>query len=200
MLEETERKLRGSNIAIEGTLGAEGDASCLIWILDDERKRISYTLGWYRSFEIDSLGRKHGGRTYAVGLWNTRQALEFYGEAGFQRLLRLKKSVDPKDLLNPMKVFGGRIEAAWQSLTLGFVGGFMVALFISTFGPRLLGLTWAIDLMSMNLYQLIPIPTFIIVSFMGGVLGFLVIKQMSLSWALTFGIPFLKLISKILRK
>ncbi len=200
MLEETEKKLRGSNIAIEGTLGAEGDASCLIWILDDERKRISYTLGWYRSFEIDSLGRKHGGRTYAVGLWNTRQALEFYGEAGFQRLLRLKKSVDPKDLLNPMKVFGGRIEAAWQSLTLGFVGGFMVALFISTFGPRLLGLTWAIDLMSMNLYQLIPIPTFMIVSFMGGVLGFLVIKQMSLSGALNFGIPFLKLISKILRK
>jgi hypothetical protein len=200
MLEETENRLKGSNIAVEGTLGADGMASCLVWILDDERKKLSYTLGWYRSFEVNSLARKHGGRTYAVGLWNTRQAMEFYGKQGFARLLRLKKSVDPKDLLNPMKVFGGRIEAAWQSLVFGFTIGFIATLLISTVGPILLGLTWVIDLMSMNLFPPVPIPTFMIVSFIGAVVGLLFIKLLSLSWALNIGIPFLKLFSKFLRK
>jgi FAD/FMN-containing dehydrogenase len=200
MLQETENKLKGSNIAVEGTLGSEGEASCLVWILDDERRKLAYTLGWHRSFEINSLAKKHGGRTYAVGLWNTRQAVEFYGMSNFVRLLRFKKNVDPKDLLNPMKVFGGRIEAAWQSLAFGFSGGFIVALLISTIGPNLLGLTWAINLMSMNLFPLIPIPTFVFVSVMGGVVGLFFIKLLSISWALNLGIPFLKLISKILRK
>ncbi|MFQ5832647.1 MAG: FAD-binding oxidoreductase [Candidatus Thorarchaeota archaeon] len=200
MLEEIEEKLKGSEIAVEGTLGAKGEASCLVWILDDERQKLSFTVGWYRSFEINSLAGRYGGHTYAVALWNTRQAKEFYGERGFQVLQRFKRRVDPKDLLNPMKVFGGRIEAAWQSLAFGFGAGFISALLISTLGPSLLGLTWAIDLMSMNLFPLIPIPTFVIVSLLGGVFGLLFIKLLSLNWALTIGIPLLKLLSKFLRK
>ncbi|MHA2187860.1 MAG: FAD-binding oxidoreductase, partial [Candidatus Thorarchaeota archaeon] len=112
ILEETKKKLSKSIFAIEGTFGAEGEASFLIWILDDERKKIRFTAGWYRSFEIASLAEKYGGRPYAIALWNARHAEMYYGEETYETLEAIKMTVDPKQVLNPMKVFGGRVQAA----------------------------------------------------------------------------------------
>ncbi|MHA2397242.1 MAG: FAD-binding oxidoreductase, partial [Candidatus Thorarchaeota archaeon] len=69
ILDETKAELRKSKVAIEGTLSNDGSTSFMVWILDDERKTISFTIGWNRSFRIAALAEKFGGLPYAVGLW-----------------------------------------------------------------------------------------------------------------------------------
>ncbi|MHA2386779.1 MAG: FAD-binding oxidoreductase [Candidatus Thorarchaeota archaeon] len=137
--QDTLDKLGNSKFAVEGTIGADGVASYLVWILDDERKKIRYTIGWHKSFDIAALARKHEGRPYAVALWNTRHAKEFYGEEKIGQLKRLKKEVDPNNMLNPLKVFGGRTQAAWHSQLFGFTTGFILAFVLLFFAPGLLG-------------------------------------------------------------
>jgi len=198
--EDTLRELGKSKIAVEGTVGADGNASYLVWILDDERKKIRYMVGWHRSFDIASLAPKHGGATYAVALWNAHHAADFYGAQKFKHLAELKKKVDPNNLLNPLKVFGGRAQVAWQSQAFGFIAGFMIALVIGSVGPGLVGLNWLQDLLASTPHPMIPIQFIWLVSLLGGALGLLVIKLMTLNQALSIGIPLLRFMDRLIRK
>ncbi|MFX0106978.1 MAG: FAD-binding oxidoreductase [Candidatus Hodarchaeota archaeon] len=189
-----------SKIAVEGTVGPDGVASYLVWILDDERKRISYTIGWHRSFDIAGLAPKHKGRPYAVALWNIGLAKEFYGQEGLEKLSELKKKIDPNSMLNPMKVFGGRVSAAWQSQVFGFLAGLGAAYFALSLGPTLLGLSWLEALLATAPISSVPINLLSILTPIGGFLGILVIRLMTLNQALRVGIPMLRFLAKFLGK
>jgi hypothetical protein len=108
--------------------------------------------------------------------------------------------LDPDDLMNPMKVFGGRVTAGFESKVLGFLLGFSLVLLVSLVGPNLLGWDWLAQILNSNLVQPIPIPIWFFVSLAGGLAGLLVIRLMTLNLALSIGIPFLRIMSKILRK
>jgi hypothetical protein len=198
--EDTLVALGKSKIAVEGTVSADGEASYLVWILDDERKKLRYTIGWHRSFDIASLAPKHQGSAYAIALWNTHHAADFYGAAKFKHLVELKKKVDPKNLLNPLKVFGGRAQPAWQSQAFGFIVGYLFALMIGSVGPGLIGLDWLQALLASTPHSLIPIQLIWILSLFGGALGLLVIKLMTVNQALSIGIPLLRFIDRLIRK
>jgi len=198
--EDTLAALGNSKIAVEGTIGADGEASYLVWILDDERKKLRYTIGWHRSFDIASLAPKHQGSAYAIALWNTHHAADFYGAAKFNQLVELKKKVDPSNLLNPLKVFGGRAQFAWQSQAFGFVVGYLAALIVGSVGPNLLGLEWLRTLLASTPHPLLPIQLIWILSFLGGGLGLLIIKLMTVNQALSVGIPLLRLVDRLIRK
>lgn len=198
--EDTLASLGSSKIAVEGTVGANGEASYLVWILDDERKRLRYTIGWHRSFDIASLAPKHDGSAYAIALWNAHHATDFYGDAKFRHLVELKKKVDPKNLLNPLKVFGGRAKVAWQSQVFGFIAGFLIALIIGSVGPGLIGLDWLQALLTSTPHPLIPIQFTWILSLFGGALGLLVIRLMTVNQALSIGIPLLRFMDRLIRK
>jgi hypothetical protein len=198
--QDTLDKLGNSKFAVEGTIGADGVASYLVWILDDERKKIKYTIGWHKSFDIAALARKHEGRPYAVALWNTRHAKEFYGEEKIGQLKRLKKEVDPNNMLNPLKVFGGRTQAAWHSQLFGFTTGFILAFVLLFFAPGLLGLDWAVDFVFSVPISFIPVQLIWMLSLLGGALGLLVIKLMTLNQALAVGIPLLRFLDKLLNR
>ncbi|MFW9965254.1 MAG: FAD-binding oxidoreductase [Candidatus Sifarchaeia archaeon] len=200
ILEVTKTELRKSKVAIEGTLSNDGTTSFMVWILDDERKSLSFTIGWQRSFRIASLAEKFGGLPYAVGLWNSRHAEKYYGSESYHALKIMKKRLDPSNLMNPMKVFGGRVTAGRESITFGFLAGFSIALLASLIGPGILGLDWLVQLLNSSLIPSIPIPVLIFVSISGGILGTLVIRLMTLNQALSIGIPTLWFLSKILRK
>ncbi len=197
--EDTLHALGRSKIAVEGTIGADREASYLVWILDDERKKLRYTIGWHRSFDIASLAPKHGGSAYAIALWNAHHASDFYGAAKFKHLVELKKKVDPKNLLNPLKVFGGRAQAAWQSQAFGFIVGFFLALLIGSIGPSLIGLDWLQVLLASTPHPLIPIQFIWLLSIFGGALGLLVIKLMTVNQALSIGIPLLRFMDRLIR-
>jgi FAD/FMN-containing dehydrogenase len=198
ILESTKSELRKSKVAIEGTLSNDGTTSFMVWILDDERKRFSFTIGWHRSFQIASLAERFGGLPYAVGLWNSRHARTYYGDQIYDELKKLKKNLDPRNLMNPVKVFGGRVTPGRLSLGAGFTVGFLVALFVLLLGPTLLGVSWLVQLMNTSLIP--SLPNYVLLSLFGGVLGILVIKSMTLNQALVIGIPLLRIASKLLRK
>ncbi|MFW9833733.1 MAG: FAD-binding oxidoreductase [Candidatus Thorarchaeota archaeon] len=193
ILEKTKIELKKSKVAIEGTLSNDGSTSFMVWILDDERKSISFTIGWQRSFRIAALAERFGGLPYAVGLWNGRHARKFYGGKNYDDLKKMKKRLDPKNLMNPVKVFGGRVTASRASMAFGFLIGFIVVFLAGSIGPGLIGWGWLAQLLS-------SIPLLIGLSLLGGFLGFIIIKQMSLNLALSIGIPLLRVLSKITRR
>ncbi|MFX1561347.1 MAG: FAD-binding oxidoreductase, partial [Promethearchaeota archaeon] len=200
ILSETKDELRKSKVAIEGTLSNDGNTSFMVWILDDERKSVSFTIGWQRSFRIAALAKKFGGLPYAVGLWNGRHAKTYYGEEHFEDLKLMKKMLDPENLMNPVKVFGGRVTAGRESTILGFLVGFFVALLFGWFAPRIMGWDWLVDLLNSSPILSIPIPLLIWISLICGIIGLSIIRLMTLNQALAIGIPVLGLMRKILRK
>jgi hypothetical protein len=200
ILDETKTELRKSKVAIEGTLSNDGSTSFMVWILDDERKTVSFTVGWQRSFKIASLAERFGGLPYAVGLWNGRHARKYYGDQTFKELKIMKKKLDPKNLMNPVKVFGGRVSAGRASTSFGFLAGFFVAFLTGWFIPSLLGWGWLVQLLNSNLIPAVPVPSLLLVSLIGGLVGIGIIRLMTLNQALYIGIPLLRFFSKILRK
>jgi FAD/FMN-containing dehydrogenase len=198
--QDTLDMLGGSKFAVEGTIGADGVASYLVWILDDERKKIRHTIGWHRSFDIAALARKYEGHPYAVALWNTRHSKEFYGEEKIAKLSQLKKEIDPDNMMNPLKVFGGRAQAAWHSQVFGFGLGFVLAFVMLYFGPQILGLEWAANLVFSFPIPAIQVQLIWMLSFVGGALGLLVIKLMTVNQALAVGIPLLRVLDRILNR
>jgi FAD/FMN-containing dehydrogenase len=200
ILRATKKELRKSKVAIEGTLSSDGNASFMVWILDDERKSVSFTIGWQRSFRIAALAERFGGLPYAVGLWNGRHAKKFYGEKSFKQLKVMKKRLDPKNLMNPMKVFGGRVTAGRESSTVGFLAGFFVALLLGWFVPGIFGWEWLGNLLNSNLIPSIPNPLLLWISLIGGGVGLAFIRLMTLNQALAIGIPVLRILSKISRR
>ena len=196
ILEKTKTELHKSKVAIEGTLSNDGSTSFMVWILDDERKSISFTVGWHRSFQIATLAEQFGGLPYAVGLWNARHAKKFYGDQSYKELKVMKKRLDPRNLMNPVKVFGGRVSAGRTSTVFGFLAGFFVAILAGWFVPILLRWEWLVQLLGINLI----IPMLVWVSLAGGIVGVAVIRLMTINQALSIGIPLLRFLSKILRK
>ncbi|UCE11787.1 MAG: FAD-binding oxidoreductase [Candidatus Thorarchaeota archaeon] len=200
LLHDVRRKLGSSRFAVEGTMDKSGLSSFLVWILDDERKTVSYTIGWHRSFDIAALAKKHGGSPYAIALWNSMHAKEFYGEQLYEEFRALKKEIDPQNLTNTMKVFGGRVAAAWPSLILGFLGGFIGLSLALWIGPEILGASWLRDALLAQPVPFMPLPLIIFIALLGGLLGFSVIKFMSLKQAMTLVLPLLKTLGRVIGK
>ena len=200
ILEKTKIELRNSKVAIEGTFSNDGKSSFMVWILDDERKKIPFTVGWYRSFQIASLAERFGGLPYAVGLWNERHAREYYGDDSYNYLKSMKKKLDPRNLMNPVKVFGGRVTIGRESMFFGFLLGFIVASIGGWLVSNILGLEWINQFLNTDIFQLYYLPILALIGLFGGIFGLLIVKYMRLNQALAMGIPVLKLLSKILRR
>ncbi|MFW9786577.1 MAG: FAD-binding oxidoreductase [Candidatus Thorarchaeota archaeon] len=200
ILEKTKDELRRSKVAIEGTISNDHSSSFMVWILDDERKSFSFTIGWYRSFRIAALAERFGGLPYAVGLWNSRHAEKYYGSKNYQDLKIMKKRLDPDNLMNPVKVFGGRVTVGRASMVFGFLLGFFVVLFAGLIGPDFIGWEWLSQLLGSSLVGLSPIPLLVWLSLGAGLFGIFVIRLMSLNLSLSIGIPLLRILSKIFRR
>jgi FAD/FMN-containing dehydrogenase len=200
ILEKTKSELSNSKVAIEGMISNDGTASFMVWILDDERKKLSFTIGWYRSFQIASLAEKFGGLPYAVGLWNGRHASKYYGKDTFQNLKTMKKKLDPNNIMNPVKVFGGRVTIGRVSMLAGFLIGLIGTSIAALMGPRVLSLNWFIQILESSLFPFFNLPLWLIIALIGGFVGLLTTRLMTLNQALAMGIPFLRILGKILRR
>lgn len=200
ILEKTKTELRNSKIAIEGMLSNDGTTSVMVWILDDERKKVSFTIGWHRSFKFASLAQRFGGLPYAVGLWNGRHARKFYGNDSYNDLKVMKKKLDPRNIMNPVKVFGGRVTIGRESMLIGFLIGFIGTLIAGWVIPRIPILVQLIQLLDSSLLQLLYFPYLVIVGLSVGLVGLLITRIMTLNQALAMGIPLLRILSKLKRK
>jgi FAD/FMN-containing dehydrogenase len=121
-LDEIERKLK-QPIVKEGVIvrngrGGKPEAVILGFIPSDQRK-FSYNFVFGLVLTIVKIAEKYGGRAYSTGLYFTGRAKQVLGSARAVALKAHQKAVDPSGLLNPDKVFGGRLVG--KALGLGMV-------------------------------------------------------------------------------
>ncbi|MHA1907644.1 MAG: FAD-binding oxidoreductase [Candidatus Thorarchaeota archaeon] len=199
MFKNTIGTIGSSGVAIEGTISNEKMASFLVWILDDERKGISYTLGWHRSFDIAKLAKNHSGKPYAVALWNVPHADDFYSQQKLEDLRKIKKAIDPKNLMNPVKVFGGKIKVGKESQLFGFTVGYIIAFLTQLIGPSLIGLSWLHNILWISPSLLGFLPLSVLVAIIGGITGLFFVRMLTLSQAIRLGIPILRVLRSLLR-
>ncbi len=109
-LNELEQKINQplvkEGIVIREGRNGEPEAVILGFIPSDERK-LSYTFVFGLSLSVLKIAAKHGGGAYSTGLYFSNKASQVLGEKRLAWLKEFKANVDPDNLMNPGKVFGG---------------------------------------------------------------------------------------------
>ena len=123
VMTEIERKI-AQPIVKEGIVIREGhngqpEVVILGFIPSDQRK-FNYNFVFSLSMSIMKIAEEHGGRAYATGLYFTRKAPTILGAERTKRLKAFKTQVDPKNILNPGKVIGGRLVGAFLGIAQAF--------------------------------------------------------------------------------
>lgn len=196
-IEHCEKHFKGEKMAMEGAVNHQNEVAVLTWFLDDERRRIPFMFGWYRSIDVINLGLKHGGRPYSIGMWNVMHSRKFYGKDKYTKLGNLKRRTDPKNYLNSHKVFPGPLNL---SPRMGVLVMFAAALIV----PIAIMFAWW--LVPSIIGGFVPwvvvndLTTFLLWAIVGAVIGGVAQEFMNMvpiSVMLTLGTPFLRLGRKI---
>ncbi len=197
-IERVDKHFKGEQYALEGAVTDQGEVAVLAWFLDDERKKISFLMGWYRSLDFIELGLKDKGRAYSIGMWNVAHSRNFYGKTDYAGMARLKKKTDPKKMMNPNKVFPGPLQ-----LSMRF--NYLVMLAAGIVVPIVLWIAglWVGDILAAYGLGWLAVtdPAGAILGFgLGLVIGVAaleVINYVPITFMLTMGRPFLRLGRKI---
>jgi FAD/FMN-containing dehydrogenase len=199
-LEDVDDHFSNERYAIEGAVTNMGDVAMLAWFPDDERKKISFLMGWYRSLDFIDIGLDNDGRAYSIGMWNAPHARSYYGKKTLSKLHDVKRGADPKNILNPHKVFAGTLN-----LSLRFNLLIMFAIGIAF--PSILFLVAALFPFLSNAYLswLLPQDAFglVLLFWLGMILGELLVEianKTPISFLLTMGRPFMRLFRKLWRR
>jgi FAD/FMN-containing dehydrogenase len=130
-IDHCNRHFKGERMAIEGAVNHQGEVAVLTWFLDDERRRIPFLFGWYRSLDVINIGIKNGGRAYSIGMWNVAHSRKFYGKENYTKMSKLKNKTDPKGYLNSHKVFPGPLHLSTRiGILIMLAAGFIVPIAI----------------------------------------------------------------------
>lgn len=123
MMAETENKI-SQPLVKEGLVlrrGAGGVPEVVILgFIPSDQRRFSYNFVFGLSLTLTRIAEKHGGRPYSTGLYFTRQADKVLGADRAGRLRSFKQQSDPREIMNPGKVIGGRLPALALSLASAF--------------------------------------------------------------------------------
>lgn len=189
-----ESHFSSEKFATEGAVDNEGRVAVLTWFLDDERKRISFLMGWYRSLDVIKLGVKHGGSAYSIGMWNVSHSRSFYGDDDYSQMAALKKNTDPKNIANPHKVFTGPLKVSFRmSLLICLIMGVMAIVVVW------LAMDWFPDFFVfawiepwLDLRGLWGTITLFSMGVVAGVFVVEIMNNMTVSFLLTIGRPILR--------
>jgi FAD/FMN-containing dehydrogenase len=130
-IDHCNQHFKGERMAIEGAVNHQGEVAVLTWFLDDERRRIPFLFGWYRSLDVINIGIKNSGRAYSIGMWNVVHSRKFYGKEEYTKMSKLKQKTDSKGYLNSHKVFPGPLYLSTRiGILIMFAAGFVVPIAI----------------------------------------------------------------------
>ncbi len=196
-IERCDKRFKGESFALEGAVTDKGEVAVLAWFLDDERRKISFLMGWYRSLDFIELGIKDGGRAYSIGMWNVAHSRSFYGKEQLANIARIKNNTDPKRYMNPTKLFPGPIQLSFRFNMLILIAAAIAVPIVLWLANILIG-----DLLSHYIAWILvkDIPTAILAFGIGLVIGVAAIEVVNwvpITFMLTMGRPFLRLGRKI---
>jgi Fe-S oxidoreductase/FAD/FMN-containing dehydrogenase len=95
-------------VIIKKSRDGKPEAVILGFIPSDQRK-FSYNFVFGLVLTVMKAAEKYGGRPYSTGLYFSTKAAEIMGQDRSRELKRFKKEVDPRGILNPDKVTGGKL-------------------------------------------------------------------------------------------
>lgn len=196
-LDHMNKHFKAEDFALEGAITDRGEVAVLTWFPDDERRRISFLMGWYRSLDVINLGLKHGGRAYSIGMWNAAHSRSFYGKENYTKMSDLKRKTDKKGYLNSHKIFPGPLVLSTRmNLLIMFIAGIVAPIVI-----------WLAGILVPSIIQAyVPwvvvndLASFLIWFIVGLFAGFAVTEFANLipiTGVLSIGTPFLRLGRKI---
>ena len=90
---------------LEGMVG-KGDKVVLLGFIPHDERSFNFNLAFALSLSVIKIAKAHGGAAYSTGLYFRREASSVLGNERLEALRSFKRSVDPKDILNPGKVYG----------------------------------------------------------------------------------------------
>ncbi len=197
-IERVDRHFKGESFALEGAVNNKGEVAVLAWFLDDERKTIAFLMGWYRSLDFIELGLKENGRAYSIGMWNVSHSRSFFGKKKYASIAQLKKKTDPKNIVNPNKVFPGPIQLSMRFNYLIIIAATIIA-------PVVLWLAglWVGDIMAAYGLEWLAVTNLtsalvaIGIGLFAGVAVSEIANYVPINFMLTMGRPFLRLGRKI---
>ena len=196
-IDHCNKHFKGEKMAMEGAVNHQNEVAVLTWFLDDERRRIPFMFGWYRSLDVINLGLKHGGRAYSIGMWNVMHSRTFYGKENLTRMAKLKRRTDPKSYLNSHKVFPGPLNL---STRMGLLVMFAAALAVPI---AIMVAWWLVPSLIGGFVPWVVVndpATFILWAIVGVIIGGVAQEFMNIipiSVMLSIGTPFLRLGRKI---
>ena len=94
--------------------GGKPEAVILGFIPADERK-FSYNLVFGLALSVMKVAEQHGGRAYSTGLYFGGKADDVMGADVMKRIRAFKAEVDPKGILNPLKVTENGVTGTMMS-------------------------------------------------------------------------------------
>ncbi|TFG97280.1 FAD-binding oxidoreductase, partial [Candidatus Thorarchaeota archaeon] len=197
-LNHCNRHFKSEDFALEGAITDRGEVAVLTWFPDDERRKISFLMGWYRSLDVINLGLKHGGRAYSIGMWNAAHSRSFYGKDKYAKMSELKRKTDKKGYLNSHKVFSGPLVLSTRmNLLIMFIAGLVVpiVIWVAKMLVPFIFLAYGLDWIAVNDFT-----SFLIWFVVGLFAGFAVSEFANLipiTGVLSLGTPFLRFFRKI---
>jgi glycolate oxidase len=107
VLEETRKikKKHNLRLGVKAFVIADNTILFMPMFLADERKRWKYLAILPVINEITEVGLKAGGGPYGIGIWNAFFLNKLYGPQKVKELKDRKKRLDPKDIMNPGKLY-----------------------------------------------------------------------------------------------
>lgn len=121
------------DFSFEGTMVNQNEIVILGFVLHDERS-FAFSVDYVKSLVLMDIIEKAGGRLYQVGVFFTDKANSIKGKEIMDRLREYKKQVDPKNLLNPGKLFPSNAVPSFIKLAMKAANsGKSVALLVSGF-------------------------------------------------------------------
>lgn len=196
-IDHCNRHFKGERMAIEGAVNNQDEVAVLTWFLDDERRRIPFLFGWYRSLDVINIGVKNGGRAYSIGMWNVAHSSKFYGKEDYTKMANLKQKTDSKGYLNSHKVFPGPLYLSTRiGILIMLAAGFIV--------PIAIMFAWWLIPSVLTAY--VPwivvnnLTSFLVWFIVGVLIGFVVqefVNLIPISVILSIGTPFLRFGRKI---
>ncbi|NTU88935.1 MAG: FAD-binding oxidoreductase [Actinobacteria bacterium] len=104
VLKEIDEKI-DQPFVLEGMVG-KGDHVVLLGYIPHDERSFAFNLAFALSLSVIKIARAHGGSAYSTGLYFGRQAESVLGSKKVADLKAYKAKVDPKNILNPGKVYG----------------------------------------------------------------------------------------------